>query len=58
MDYKEAWEHLKEWIEQALDEGKQRGFAKDFYLTQSKEVGMYHAYELVYIEIKRKENQK
>jgi hypothetical protein len=54
MDYKAAWEHLKDWVRDALDEGKERGFDKPS-APNKLENGMFEAYdnvknEMMYIE--------
>lgn len=57
MDYKKAWENLKNCVEEALDEGKELGFDKATPINCN-ENGMYEAYTIVYEEIKNRENQK
>lgn len=52
MDYKQKWEWLKEWLEQAVEEGQNRGFDKE---ECSAEGGMFYTYHRVLQEMKIKD---
>jgi hypothetical protein len=55
MDYQNAWGYLKDWLYHAVDEGVQRGYDRDFYQDNLKQVGMFEAYSLALREMSRLE---
>jgi hypothetical protein len=56
VDYKKAWERVKDWVQYALDEGKDRGFDKTIpYGINEKEHAMYEAYNMVMQQMKNQE---
>ena len=54
MDYKQKWEWLKEWLEQAMNEGHERGFDKEQGTPES---GMFYAYHRTLEEMKIKDGE-
>ena len=55
MNYKQKWEWIKEYLEQAIDEGCQHGFDKE---QGTFENGAFYAYNRLFEEVKRKEGDK
>ena len=51
-DYKKMWENLKQWMEEAMDEGHERGFDKGEVTFEN---GAFHAYHRVLEDMNRLE---
>lgn len=54
MDYQKMWECLKQWLEEAVDEGYKRGFNEEH---ETRCGGLFYAYNRTLEEMKIKEGE-